>query len=155
MKRTITVKSVLITFVVTLVFYLCAYNGLQYLQTRKGPWEVNFATDDSGSPAVTIYEPKLNISSVEILFLGEKVNRTNQSERVVFDKPRKPIPFGTVIYDDLMFLPGVVTMDLFGHEIELLPRTLIINKREYPWSSDTTIELSATNKLPVRPKPLQ
>lgn len=155
MKQTITLKSVLITFIVTVVFYLCAYNGLQYLQTRRGPWEATFATDDAGHPAITLDQPKLNISSVELLFLGETVDRTNLSERVFFDKPRKPAPFGTVIYDDLMFLPGVVTLDVFGHEIEFLPRTLIINKKEYPWNSDTTIELSASNKPPVRPKPLQ
>ena len=155
MKSAITVKAVLITFIVTAVFYVCAYNGLQHLQTRRGPWEATFATDDAGHPSITLYQPKLNFSSVELLFLGEKVDRTNLSERVRFDKPRKPTPFGTVIYDDLMFLPGVVTMDLFGHEVEFLPRTLIINKKEYPWNSDTTIELSPTNKPPVRPKPLQ
>jgi hypothetical protein len=155
MKRTITTRSVLITFVVTLALYVCAYNSLQYLQTRKGPWEVNFATDDGGNPSITIYQPKLNISSVEILFLGERVAHTNLSERVAFDNPRKPTPFGTVIYDDLMFQPGVVTMDLFGHEVEFLPRTLIINKKEFPWNSDSTIELSSTNKPPIRPKPLQ
>ena len=155
MKRTITTKSVLITFIVTLVLYVCAYNGLQYLQTRKGPWEVTFAADDEGNPSITIYQPKLNISSVEILFPGERVARSNLSERVAFDKPRQPTPFGTVIYDDLMFQPGVVTMDLFGHEVEFLPRTLIINKKEYLWNSDSTIELSSTNKPPIPPKPLQ
>jgi hypothetical protein len=155
MKPVVTVKSVIITFLVTLVLYLCAFHGLQYLQTRKGPWEVTFATDDSGTPSVTIYQPKLNISSVELLLLGEKVERTNLSERVLMDKPRKPTPFGTVIYDDLMFLPGVVTLDLFGHEIELLPRTLLINKKEYPWTSDSTIELSPANKLPTPPKPFK
>ena len=138
MKRTITTRSVLITFIVTLLLYLCAYNSLQYLQTRKGPWEVTFAADDEGNPSITIYQPKLNISSVEILFPGERVARSNLSERVAFDKPRQPTPFGTVIYDDLMFQPGVVTMDLFGHEIELLPRTLIINKIQTSGTSSAT-----------------
>ena len=49
-------------------------------------------------------------------------------------------------------MPGTVTMDLFGHEVELLPRTLIVNKKEVPWKSNTAIELSPTNKLPVAPK---
>ena len=34
-----------------------------------------------------------------------------------------------------MFLPGVVTMNLLGHEIELMPRTLVIDKKEIPWST--------------------
>ena len=35
-----------------------------------------------------------------------------------------------------MFLPGVVTMNLLGHEIELMPRTLVIDKKEIPWTAD-------------------
>ena len=34
-----------------------------------------------------------------------------------------------------MFLPGVVTMNILGHEIELMPRTLVIDKKEVPWDS--------------------
>ena len=34
-----------------------------------------------------------------------------------------------------MFLPGVVTMNLLGHEIELMPRTLVIDKKEVPWNT--------------------
>ena len=45
------------------------------------------------------------------------------------------VPFGECIYQDLMFLPGVVTMNLLGHEIELMPRTLVIDKKEVPWST--------------------
>ena len=46
------------------------------------------------------------------------------------------VPFGKCIYQDLMFLPGVVTMNLLGHEIELMPRTLVIDKKEIPWTAD-------------------
>ena len=45
------------------------------------------------------------------------------------------VPFGECIYQDLMFLPGVVTMNILGHEIELMPRTLVIDKKEVPWDS--------------------
>ena len=34
-----------------------------------------------------------------------------------------------------MFLPGIVTMNLLGHEIELMPRTLVVDKKEVPWST--------------------
>ena len=33
-----------------------------------------------------------------------------------------------------MFLPGIVTMNLLGHEIELMPRTLVVDKKEVPWN---------------------
>jgi hypothetical protein len=46
-----------------------------------------------------------------------------------------------------------VTFDLFGHEVELLPRVLIVNKREIKWNSQAKIELWPTNKLPHPPKP--
>jgi hypothetical protein len=61
--------------------------------------------------------------------------------------------FGRVLYEDLTILPGVVTFDLFGHEIELLPRTLIINKKEIPWKSESVLELWPTNKPVQPPKP--
>ena len=41
---------------------------------------------------------------------------------VEFDRPRKAAVFGRVIYEDLMQLPGVVTFNLFGHEVELMRR---------------------------------
>jgi hypothetical protein len=47
----------------------------------------------------------------------------------------------------------VVTFDLFGHEIELLPRALIVNKRSIPWQSGATIDLWPTNKPAVPPHP--
>ena len=53
----------------------------------------------------------------------------------------------------LFVLPGVITFDLFGHEIELMPRTLVINKKEVPWKSESVIELWPTNKLPQPLKP--
>jgi hypothetical protein len=58
-----------------------------------------------------------------------------------------------VIYEDLTFLPGVVTFDLFGHEVELLPRALIANKKQVPWKSGVTIDLWPTNKPAEPPRP--
>src|SRR5437762_12956230 len=110
-------------------------------------------SDAQGNPSVIIYQPKLNISSVELLFPGEKAPKTNLSQRIAFDRPLQKVIFGRVLYEDLTVLPGVVTFDLFGHEIELLPRTLIINKKEVPWKSEAVIEMSATNKLPQPLKP--
>ena len=153
MNHGLTPVRVVITFVVVLVFYFAAFNWLQDWQTRKGPWEVTFTTDATGNPSITIYQPKLNISSVELVFLGEKLEQTNLSQTVSFNRVNAAVPFGKVIFLDLMILPGTVTLDLFGHEVELLPRTLILNKKEYPWRSDSVIELSPTNKLPVAPKP--
>lgn len=153
MKSGITPKSIAISFVVVLVLYIAVFNGIEWRRHRRGPWEVTFLTDSSGNPAIIVYQPALNISSVELVFLGEHVPRTNLAEKVLFDRPLKPTPFGKVLYEDLTFLPGVVTFDLFGHEVELLPRVLLINKKEIPWKSDAIVELSETNKPAIPPKP--
>jgi hypothetical protein len=43
-------------------------------------------------------------------------------------------------------------MDLFGHEIELIPRVLTIDHTEMPWGSNKTIPVARTNEVKaVRP----
>ena len=153
MKANITPKSIVAWFFVVVALYLCVFYGMEYWRHRKGAWEVDFVLDRGGNPSIVIYQPRLNISSVELLFGGEKVAKTNLSQRISFDRPLNKVLFGRVLYEDLTVLPGVVTFDLFGHEIELLPRTLIINRKEVPWKSETVIELSPTNKLPQPLKP--
>lgn len=153
MRAGFSAKSISLLFIAVLVFYFAAFYGCEYARHRKGPWEVQFLSDNGGRPSIVVCQPRRGISSVEILFQGEQIAMTNFSERVAFDRPLKPVPFGKVIYEDLTFLPGVVTFDLFGHEIELLPRVLIVNKKEVAWKSDTTIELSATNKPAIPPHP--
>ena len=153
MKSGLSFKSVVLTFLVVLGLYLASFYGIEFWRQNKGPWEVTFTTDSQGNPGIVVYQPKLNISSVEILFPGEKTLATNRSQRVIFDRPLKTIPFGQRIHEDLTSLPGVETLDLFGHEIELLPRTLIVNRKEIPWKSEMVIELAPTNRIPNLPRP--
>jgi hypothetical protein len=56
-----------------------------------------------------------------------------------------------------LFLPGTVTLKLFGHEIQLIPRTLTINQVERPWQNGETVVLQAapTNSPPTAAKPGQ
>lgn len=138
-------------FVVSvLVLYFAAFYGCEHVRMRRGPWEVQFQTDEKGRPSVLIDQPRLGISAVRILFVDEQIAATNQ--RVAFARPLVVAPFGKVIYEDLTFLPGVVTFDLFGHEIELLPRVLIVNKKEIPWKSGSIIELTNADKPAIPPK---
>ena len=108
-------------------------------------------TEPSGAPAIIVNQPKLNIANLKIVFLGE--TGTNLQSAVVFDFPQKPVPFGKLKFEDLTYLPGTVTFDFFGHEVELLPRTLYINRKAHPWSSNETITLSATDKPAALPVP--
>lgn len=147
--RGLTVKSIALTFVLALVFYFIAYSWLSQRQVRKGPWQVVFTSDPTGVPVIVITQPNLGLSNVTLRFPEEKIPATSSTSLVLFDTPQKPVPFGTLLYDDLMFLPGIVTFDLFGHEIELQLHDVVLNRSKHPWQSGETISLWATNKLPA------
>ena len=140
-------------FLLTLVLYFAGFYGLEHIRSRKGPWVVVFDVQAT-QPTMTIRQPALGIESFKVVFDNPNTNGLT-SGRVRFDNPKlnaqsmektpestqelkqKPftVPFGECIYQDLMFLPGVVTMNLLGHEIELMPRTLVIDKKEVPWNT--------------------
>ncbi len=142
-----TFLSITITFVAALVFYLIAYSWLTRKQTASGPWQVEFTTNAAGVPELVIQQTNRGIANVHVRFVGENLSLTQQLASVEFRKPQTPTPFGEVIYDDLMFLPGTVTLDCFGHEVELLPRTLVLNRKPIAWVSNSTNELAAAMKL--------
>jgi len=144
-------KPVLGGLLLALALYFGGFAFDQHLRTRRGPWEVTFTSGPSGAPAILVNQPKLNITNLKIVFEGETV--TNVPGAVAFDVPRKPVPFGRVEFEDLTYLPGTVTLDLFGHEIELLPRTLYINRKSHPWTSNQTITLSTADKPASLPEP--
>ena len=145
-------KHLFLAFSAALALYVVGYSLDAHLRTHKGPWAVSFAASTNGTPTLTLTQEKLGVTNLKITFPGEHVVLTNAT-LVRFDAPAKAVPFGECIFDDLMYLPGTVTLQVFGHEIELLPRTLIVNKQERPWKSDVTIELTAAEKLPPQPAP--
>jgi hypothetical protein len=151
MKSGFTPKSLALLFSAVVLLYVAVFYGLEHARQRKGPWDVAFLTNAQGSPVIVVSQPRLGLSDLTIVFHGE--NASNTTGRVLFDRVRRPTPFGNVIYEDLTFLPGVVTFDLFGHEIELLPRTLIANKNQIRWQSAAVIDLWPTNKLAEPPRP--
>jgi hypothetical protein len=149
----LTFKHLVVLFLMVTGLYLGAFHGLEYWNHRLGPWEVEFTSDAAAQPALIVRQRALQLAAVRIEFPGERVAQSNFAARVQFDSPAKPIPYGRVIYDDLRQLPGVVTFDLFGHEIELLPRVLIANKQEVAWQSGRVLALRSTQKLPEPPRP--
>lgn len=151
MSSSLSIKTVVLLFVAVLAAYCAVFLGIERTRTHKGPWEAEFQHDPQGLPTLSISQTNLGLSGVRIVFHGESV--TNEGGRVLFDRVKQPAPFGQVIYEDLTFLPGVVTFDLFGHEIEVLPRVLIVNKRQVPWQSGLTIDLWPTNKPAEPPHP--
>ncbi|MBI3415059.1 MAG: hypothetical protein HY043_07025 [Verrucomicrobia bacterium] len=148
MKRTNELKHFAYAFLIALIGYFAFYACDAHLRQRHGPWRVTFAKDDEGNPSLVINDPRLNITGVRIVFVGERAALTNAPAEVVFDRPLQPVPFGKVIFEELMWLPGTVTLDLFGHEVQLLPRVLTINRKEFAWRTGAEFRLTATDKLP-------
>ena len=141
-------KSITTTFVVAVIFYFLAYGWMSRWQTGRGPWQVEFTTNQTGVAQIVIAQPALGLSNITLRFEGETLAPTNHPGIVLFSKPRQATPFGELIYDDLMRQPGVITLDMFGHEVELIPKHLILNRQPVSWTNNIVISLAATNKIP-------
>jgi len=148
-SRPVNWKSIAVTFLAAVVFYVLAYSWMSRRQSGQGPWQVQFATNSSGVPQLILAQPSLGISNVTVQFAGEQLAPTNATGTVSFAKPKTPTPFGQLLYDDLMFQPGVVALDCFGHVVELTPRVLGLNGAALAWTNGAMHVLSATNKMPA------
>ena len=150
MKSDGIIKQVVAVFVVALAVYIFAYSAIEHRRTRNGPWQVAFTNDAAGSPALLINQPKLAITNVQIIFPDEPMPSNTapldlaQPQPVPFD-----VPFGKCLFMDTTFLPGTIVFDFFGHEIQLIPRVLTIDKIERPWKSGGIISLTKTNLSPA------
>lgn len=168
MKPDRVLKHIILAFALALIGYAAFYWGIEYRRTRQGPWQVTFTQSASGSPTIVIGQPRLGITNVQIVFARDTYTATNASgvsatEPLQPHNPQSPVtshespvtprafgqarpvpyavPFGECVFQDTTFLPGTVTFRLFGHEIELLPRVLIIDHEEHPWQPNATITL--------------
>jgi hypothetical protein len=144
-------RHILLAFGLAAILYLVAYSSIEHLRTRKGGWQVTFRTDSTGVPSIELNQPKLAIAQVRFLFPEEHLAKTNLHEIVLFDRPKTNVPFGKVIYFDTTFLPGSIVLGLFGHEIQFLPRVLLLDRREVAWRSGATFVLNARGKPASRP----
>jgi hypothetical protein len=121
-----------VSFGLALVFYVVSFWWIQHERTVKGPWEIVFAANARGSPSLQISHAKLNISA-KLTFPDDHVARTNISERVVFREATTNLPFGEILLQDELYLPGSVTVRVAGHQVEILPRVLIVDQKEIAW----------------------
>ena len=144
MRRDNPLKHFVIAFAIAVVVYVTFYGWIEHRRARKGPWEMTFTTNSAGAPQILINQPKLALTNFTIRFPGESIPITNLPAMLSFKEPRQvpyPVPFGRCIFMDSTFLPGTLTFQFFGHEIELLPRVLIIDHREYPWSGEPVVSV--------------
>jgi hypothetical protein len=146
MKSDNLLRHIAVPFVIAVVVYVVFYAWIEHRRTHNGPWEVTFASA-SGAPALLINQPKLGITNLQITFPRE-TNSPAQSVSLPLAQPKPvpyDVPFGKCVFMDTTFLPGTIVFDAFGHEIQLIPRVLTIDKKEIPWQSNTTIPVPGTN----------
>ena len=145
MKRDNPAKHFILAFVIAIIGYALCYHFIEHRRNWKGPWQVTFRQGEKGEPAILIQQPALGISNVVIQFAGESLPTNSLPATLAFSQPREvpyEVPFGKCIFMDTTFLPGTVTLQLCGYEIELLPRVLIIDHEEHAWRSGEIITLS-------------
>jgi hypothetical protein len=146
MKRGHLFQRIVLIFFLVLIGYLAGFKWIEHRRAIKGPWAVTFTTG-SGAPVLIVNQTKLEIRGVRIVFVDERVT-TNLTQTLEFSQARPVpfnLPFGKCVFLDLLFLPGTVALQVFGHEIQFLPRMLTIDKVERPWCDEETIELRTTS----------
>ncbi len=151
MKSDGPLKHFVIAFLIAAGCYALFYPVIEHRRIRKGPWEVTF-TNNEGAPMVVINQSKLAITNVQLSFPDYPPLSTPTVTNMAFEQPRPvpyQVPLGECLFMDTTFLPGTVTFQLAGHEIELLPRVLIIDRQEHPWVSQSTITLHRPPAMPT------
>lgn len=144
-------KHLAVASTVTLLIYAALYATIEYRRTRNGPWIVSFTNAASGAPALRIDEPKLGITNFAITFTGQ--TNAGSNAVITFSKPVQTpydVPFGQCIFMDTTFLPGTIVLSLFNHEIQLIPRTLTVDRIEIPWQSNTNVLLAPANPIQTK-----
>lgn len=130
-------------FVLALVAYIVLFAFIEKRRPRNGPWVVTFCRESNAPALLRIAQHRLGLSNV-IAIGVTNVFTTNTVETIRFDTPRTvpfEVPFGRCVFLDTTFLPGTVTLQISGHEIELLPRVLVIDHREHTWNAASPIQL--------------
>ena len=144
MKRDRLLKHVLVAFGIALLVYLASYTAIEHRRNRTGPWQVTFTNVSATVPAILINQPALGITNVQLAFVGELNSTPIATVTLQFGEARGvpfDVPFGKCMFLDTTFLPGTVALSLFGHEVQLLPRVLTIDKVERAWRSGEAISL--------------
>jgi hypothetical protein len=162
MKRDNPAKHFIIAFAIALLGYVLVYHFIENRRTRKGPWQVTFTNNPAGTPAIVINQPALSISNVQIHFINPITNFespiTNDqsvSTRLLFSQPKPvpyDVPFGKCVFMDTTFQPGTLTFQFFGHEIEFLPRVLVLDRQEHAWKSGQIIALDVVPPTNAPPR---
>lgn len=137
-------------FMLALVGYIVLFAFIEKRRPRNGPWVVTFCRESNSPALLRIAQHRLGLSNVIAITVTNGFT-TDTMETIRFDTPRPvpfDVPFGRCVFLDTTFLPGTVTLQISGHEIELLPRVIVINHREHAWNVSLPIQLSPAQVTP-------
>jgi hypothetical protein len=138
---------VLVVFAAVALGYFLGFGWIEHRRQRNGPWQVTFRTD-FGQPTLVVHQPELQLTNITIRFAG--ITSPARAAQTIRFEPGRPVPcdlpFGRCVFLDVLFLPGTVVCQVFGHEIQLMPRTLTIDGAERPWQSGEIIELPGSGQ---------
>jgi hypothetical protein len=140
-------KTFLLIALAILVGYISIFYLVENSRRKSGPWELTF-TQVNNSPALLVTHAKLGLTNVTIVFPDAVA--TNAQQTIRFEHGRVApfdLPFGKCVFLDTLYLPGSMAMELFGHQIQLMPRTMLIDRVEHAWLSGEKILL--TNRPPA------
>ena len=144
LKRDQLWKHLSIVFVAALGLYLAGFSWMEHRRTRLGPWEITFSRDAASAPRIQINQPVLQITNVQLRFATTAdVGITNATLEFIAGRAVPfAVPFGECVFMDPLFLPGTVTLECFGHQVELMPASLRIDDQEHEWKSGTQFEVA-------------
>ena len=153
------VRNFGVVFIATLFLYVTIYGGCAAARQRGGPWVVIQGKGAGGEPWVRIAHHRvLGTNEVTLRFPGEvaPARFTNDPYTRIFNTPNtNALPYGPTPFVDVTFFPGTVAIDVFGHLIEMVPRTLYHDGREIPWVPGTNMVVSTEGKLPPEKRPVR
>jgi hypothetical protein len=138
-----------ILFAATCIIYLLVFLVFEKRRNTHGGWEILFEASPGNPALVSISQPHLGISNVNLKFDVPHTISNVVSEKVIFNSPHLTTPFGKVIVLDTRYLPGTIVLNLFSNEVQVLPRILTINDIEYPWVSGTNLVFSFGTNPPM------
>jgi hypothetical protein len=139
-------KHLSVAFALALGLYVVGFAWLEHRRHRLGPWDVTFIQAGQMSPRVVINQPALEIRDVQIEFATPATPTASTNVQIRFAGARPvpfPVPFGECVFLDPLFLPGTVTLELFGHRVQMLPRTLSIDGQEHGWQPGMRLRVEA------------
>jgi hypothetical protein len=136
-------KMFLLVGFVSLIGYIAVFSWMENNRHKDGPWEITFTQVDN-SPALLVGHTKLGLTNITIVF-PNAISTNHAPQTLRFEHGRVApfdLPFGKCVFLDTLYLPGTVTVSAFNHEIQILPRTLTIDRVERPWLSGEKILLT-------------